>query len=296
MGWPREGEFKELLDRCARKSSKGLLDELASLAVADDKQCYKLVVALVEKALGRAAPAQRLNVLYALSAICRRSKALRGSRDKYVARFEPGMAKVAAQVAEVPEASAAQVAKLVSLWQHEDVFVPAMLARFGRNSKPLARPTGAPAGVLPPPQPRAASPAGNLMAAAQAEAGLGLGPEAGSVGKPASVNSAGSPVLSAFSGPGAVPPAPAAAANQVGPGAAAVPAPPAASTGSNRQSAMYDPFSNDFSSPTSSPVAAAGTPAAPAAAPPATTPAKRARVSRWGKPAQAAPSVLLLLT
>ena len=46
-------------------------------------QCYKSVVALVEKALGRAAPAQRLNVLYALSAICRRSKAQRGVRDKY---------------------------------------------------------------------------------------------------------------------------------------------------------------------------------------------------------------------
>lgn len=46
-------------------------------------QCYKSVVALVEKALGRAAPVQRLNVLYALSAICRRSKALRGVRDKY---------------------------------------------------------------------------------------------------------------------------------------------------------------------------------------------------------------------
>lgn len=46
-------------------------------------QCYKSVVALVEKALGRAAPAQRLNVLYALSAVCRRSKAQRGVRDKY---------------------------------------------------------------------------------------------------------------------------------------------------------------------------------------------------------------------
>jgi hypothetical protein len=46
-------------------------------------QAYKLVAALVEKAVGRAAPEQRLNVLYSLSAICRRSKALRGARDKY---------------------------------------------------------------------------------------------------------------------------------------------------------------------------------------------------------------------
>ena len=38
MGWPREAEFRELLERCERKASKGLLDELAALAVADDKQ------------------------------------------------------------------------------------------------------------------------------------------------------------------------------------------------------------------------------------------------------------------
>ena len=38
MGWPREAEFRELLERCVRKASKGLLDELAALAVADDKQ------------------------------------------------------------------------------------------------------------------------------------------------------------------------------------------------------------------------------------------------------------------
>ena len=38
MGWPREQDFQELLERCTRKASKGLLDELAALAVADDKQ------------------------------------------------------------------------------------------------------------------------------------------------------------------------------------------------------------------------------------------------------------------
>lgn len=65
-----------------------------------------------------------------------------------------------------------------------------------------------------------------------------------------------------------------------------MPAPPAASTGSNRQSAMYDPFATDFSSPTSSPAA----PAAPVTEtvtetlpPPAGTPPKRARPSRWGR-------------
>jgi hypothetical protein len=38
MGWPCEAEFQELLARCTRKASKGLLDELAGLAVGDDKQ------------------------------------------------------------------------------------------------------------------------------------------------------------------------------------------------------------------------------------------------------------------
>lgn len=37
MGWPREFEFQELLERCMRKASKGLLEELAGLAVMDDK-------------------------------------------------------------------------------------------------------------------------------------------------------------------------------------------------------------------------------------------------------------------
>ena len=66
-----------------------------------------------------------------------------------------------------------------------------------------------------------------------------------------------------------------------------MPAPPAASTGSNRQSAMYDPFATDFSSPTSSPTAPAATVAKTVTgpAPPlAGTPPKRARPSRWGRP------------
>ncbi len=57
-------------------------------------QAYKLVAALVEKAVGRAAPEQRLNVLYSLSAICRRSKALRGAKDKYGA-FSAGYGELA---------------------------------------------------------------------------------------------------------------------------------------------------------------------------------------------------------
>lgn len=117
--------------------------------------------------------------------------------------------------------------KLVALWGREDVFAPATLARFSRPSKALKQPAGAPSSEAPAPPPRAplplagASPTENLMDAARAEAGLGTKALLGV--NSASADSAGSPVLSAFLGPGgggaaAVPPALAAAASHVGPG------------------------------------------------------------------------------
>ena len=125
----------------------------------------------------------------------------------------------------------AQVAKLVALWGRDDVFAPATLARFGKLAKAPTQPAGAPSAEAPalprpPPPPRGASPVANLMDAARAEAGLEFKPAL--AGEPASADSAGSPVLSAFSGPGgsggaAAPLAPAAAASQVGPGCAPPP-------------------------------------------------------------------------
>ena len=108
--------------------------------------------------------------------------------------------------------------KLLALWSREGVFAPATLARFGKPSKALKQPAGAPSAEAPAPPPRAplppagASPVENLMDAARAEAGLGSKALLG--GGLASADSAGSPMLSAFSGPGggggdAAPPAPA---------------------------------------------------------------------------------------
>lgn len=114
-----------------------------------------------------------------------------------------------------------QVAKLVALWRHEGIFAPSTLARFqGKN--PEADPAAAAAALTP--QLRGASLAGEPAPAAREDAELwpmaGSGFAAGLAGKPPSLNSVGSPVLSTFSGPsgGGLPPPPAPAASQVGAG------------------------------------------------------------------------------
>ena len=116
------------------------------------------------------------------------------------------------------------MAKLVALWRHESIFAPSTLARF-QGIKPEADPAAAAAALTP--QLRGASLAGEPACAAQEDAELGpmagSGSAAGLAGKPPSLNSVGSPVLSTFSGPsagsgGALPPPPAPAASQVGAG------------------------------------------------------------------------------
>lgn len=49
-------------------------------------QCYKHVCALLVRSLKRSPPAQRLNSVYILSAICRQSKMQLKGKDKYGAR------------------------------------------------------------------------------------------------------------------------------------------------------------------------------------------------------------------
>lgn len=48
-----------------------------------DLQCYKHVCALLVRSLKRSQPAQRLNTVYVLSAICRQSKLQLKGKDKY---------------------------------------------------------------------------------------------------------------------------------------------------------------------------------------------------------------------
>lgn len=115
--WSGEEDFKPLLQKALQKPSKGSLTAVTDVAVRDEKwvgpshepmhvpeplvmschrcevmlsatftcplQCYKSVCYDLEKATKRVHKKQRLNVLYIISDICRKSKSRLGSKDKY---------------------------------------------------------------------------------------------------------------------------------------------------------------------------------------------------------------------
>lgn len=82
-GWAREDEFRDLLHKAASKATPRILDDVAALAIRDDKVAYKAVSALILHEMKQLRPQYRLKLLYALSAILRQSKERRGDKDKY---------------------------------------------------------------------------------------------------------------------------------------------------------------------------------------------------------------------
>lgn len=115
MTWAREAEFRELLARCCKKATKDSLEEIAALAVKEERQVrhrrskehrlapgtclhlcwaatppfhccpqgYKHISALLVRELKVLKPHYRLKCFYALSAIVRLSVKTLGAKDKY---------------------------------------------------------------------------------------------------------------------------------------------------------------------------------------------------------------------
>ncbi|KAK9816515.1 hypothetical protein WJX72_001388 [[Myrmecia] bisecta] len=153
MGWDREKEFQELLDKSAKKASKGGIEQLASIAVQDEKQCYKHVCALIERQMKRSKAKLRLNLLYVLSAICRQSRSQLKSKDKYVPRIEPQLVTIATLLAEGPLEQKESVSKVLRTWKKEEVFSVSVLreveAVLGGQTEAMSSHIASPSLALP---------------------------------------------------------------------------------------------------------------------------------------------------
>ncbi|CAD7701486.1 unnamed protein product [Ostreobium quekettii] len=132
MGWAGEASFLDLLERNSRKLSKDGLDRLASIAVADEFECYKHVAALLERQMRKGKDKQRVNVLHVLSHIVRRSTRKHGQKDKYVKRLEGRLVAIGKLLREVPSEHWARIQRVVGAWRRERVFAKESLDSLGK--------------------------------------------------------------------------------------------------------------------------------------------------------------------
>ncbi|CAL5219742.1 g1640 [Coccomyxa viridis] len=128
--WSGEEDFKPLLQKALLKPSKGSLTAVTDVAVRDEKWCYKSVCFDLEKAAKRVHKKQRLNVLYIISDICRKSKSRLASKDKYGARFQKLLPVVLQRLDAAPVHHVVQAEKVLSTWRREGLFAPDTLSEY----------------------------------------------------------------------------------------------------------------------------------------------------------------------
>ncbi|PRW20459.1 splicing arginine serine-rich 15 [Chlorella sorokiniana] len=155
--WEREEEFRSLLRRAAKKATKELLDSLADIAIRDDKVAYKAVCALILHEMKQLKPGYRLKLLYVMNEILRQSKARRGERDKYAARFAPLLDNLVGLLAPLNAEQLGSVLKIVDIWWRDEIFDAPTVAQLQQQFRGLrataasGRGGGGSSGGAPPP-------------------------------------------------------------------------------------------------------------------------------------------------
>ncbi|GFR41183.1 hypothetical protein Agub_g1852, partial [Astrephomene gubernaculifera] len=168
--WEREAEYKEDLELAIQKAATTRLERLASIAVEDERTCYKHVVVLLEKQHRKCGANMRgkLHLLYCVSSLLRLSRKQQGTRDRYAERLKP---LAGALVVELRPDFSAQIDKLLKLWRMEGVYSAEQLAEVESGSAALP---------LRPPGLHSKSPSGSLTEASAQDPQVGLGDASGS--------------------------------------------------------------------------------------------------------------------
>uniref|UniRef100_A0A061SC69 CID domain-containing protein n=1 Tax=Tetraselmis sp. GSL018 TaxID=582737 RepID=A0A061SC69_9CHLO len=119
--WPSEDKFKDLLQKAAKRPTKGTLDSAVEIALEDEKQYYKHAAAIMDRSLRHASAECRVNILYVVSAVLRRANSGSGSKSKLLTRMEPLLPKLFAALSEAPEDHKPRASKVLASWAREGV-------------------------------------------------------------------------------------------------------------------------------------------------------------------------------
>lgn len=163
-------------------------------------QYYKHVVRALEKFIAKMAaksPQHLLGAAYVVDALCRRSQAKQGDKDKFGPRFAINLAETVANLQRCPESDRAALERVLKLWRENEVIAPRRNAAEPEAAAPSAKRQRPASPRTPPGNPRAHNRVGNTSSSAPPPPMMSGGPP------PMMSSGAPPPMLSGAGGGGA---------------------------------------------------------------------------------------------